>query len=95
MAIRDKNTENEYFWITPFKEQDGRFSGRIDNSPRWVKSVKFGQTFAFSEDEIVDWLYMDGGKMKGNFTVCAIMKREPSQAEVEAVKKRFGLECEF
>ena len=27
VAIRDKNTENEYFWITPFKEQDGRFSG--------------------------------------------------------------------
>ena len=58
-----------------------------------MKSVKFGQTFAFSEDEIVDWLYMDGDKMKGNYTICAILKREPSQAE--AVKKHFGLECEF
>ena len=92
VAVRDKN-DVEYFWVTPFTEQDGRFSGRINNTPRSVKTVKFGETFTFSEGEIVDWLYLDGGKMKGNYTACALLKREPGQAD--AFKKRFGLECDL
>jgi uncharacterized protein YegJ (DUF2314 family) len=93
VAIRDPGTENEYFWITPFREQDGRFIGRIDNIPRLVRSVRLGQTFAFSHGEIADWLYYEGGKMKGNYTACATTKREPGKAE--AFKKEFGLECDF
>jgi uncharacterized protein YegJ (DUF2314 family) len=92
VAIRDKSNV-EYFWILPFKEQDGKFSGRIDNTPRLVKTVKSGQSFDFSEGEIVDWLYMDGGKMKGNYTACALLKRDPGQAA--AFKARFGLECDL
>jgi len=92
VAVRGPGTDNEYFWIASFKEQDGRFTGRINNTPRMVKTVKAGQTFAFTEDEIVDWLYLDNGKMKGNYTACVLLKREPGQAE--AFKKQFGLECE-
>jgi len=92
VAVRGPGTDNEYFWIASFKEQDGRFTGRINNTPRMVRSVKAGQTFAFTEDEIVDWLYLDNGKMKGNYTACVLLKREPGQAE--AFKKQFGLECE-
>lgn len=32
--------------------------------------------------------------MKGNYTACAILKREP-KAQQEAFKKRFGLECDI
>lgn len=92
VAVRDK-TEVEYFWVTPFTEQDGRFSGRINNTPRTVKTVKFGESITFSEGEIVDWLYLDAGQMKGNYTACALLKREPAQAA--AFKKRFGLECDL
>src|SRR5262245_32644931 len=91
VAVRDKN-EVEYFWVTPFTEQDGRFTGRINNTPRLVTTVKFGQPFTFSEGEIVDWLYLDAGRMKGNYTACALLKREPSQAA--DFKKKFGLDCE-
>lgn len=52
-----------------------------------------GQSFDFSEGEIVDWLYMDGAKMKGNYTACALLKREPGQAA--AFKARFGLDCDL
>jgi uncharacterized protein YegJ (DUF2314 family) len=93
VAVHD-GSNTEYFWITPFKEQDGRFNGSINNTPRVVKTVKFGQSFDFSEGEIVDWLYVDGGRMKGNYTVCVILKREPKE-QAEAAKKRFGLECDL
>jgi uncharacterized protein YegJ (DUF2314 family) len=93
VAVHD-GSNTEYFWITPFKEQDGRFNGRIDNTPRAVKTVRFGQTLDFSADEIVDWLYVDSGKMKGNYTVCVLLKREPKE-QLEAAKKRFGLDCDL
>jgi uncharacterized protein YegJ (DUF2314 family) len=92
VAVHDGGN-TEYFWITPFREQDGGFTGVINNTPRSVKSVKFGQALAFSEKEIVDWLYVDGGKMKGNYTVCVLLKHE-SKADAEAAKARFGLECD-
>src|SRR5262245_38418770 len=31
VPVDDEATE--YFWITPFKRADGKFSGRIDNKP--------------------------------------------------------------
>jgi len=83
----------EYFWLSPFEPRDGRYSGRINNTPRMAKTVKFGQVIEFSEDEIVDWLYLEDGKMRGNFTACAMLKREPAD-QAEAMRKEFGLSCD-
>jgi uncharacterized protein YegJ (DUF2314 family) len=84
---------NEFFWISPFEPRDGKYVGHINNTPRMVKTVKLGQAIEFSEDEIVDWLYRENGKMRGNFTACALLKREPAD-QVEAMKKQYGLSCE-
>jgi uncharacterized protein YegJ (DUF2314 family) len=84
---------NEYFWLTQFEPRGDKYAGRINNTPRSAKQVKFGQVVEFSEAEIVDWLYMEGGKMRGNFTACAMLKREPAD-QVEAMKKQYGLSCE-
>lgn len=93
VAIRD-GEQAEYFWITPFTTKDGAFSGEINNTPRLVHSVKLGQTITFDKSEIVDWMYLDGDKMKGNYTACALLK-SASKREVEEFKKRFGLDCDF
>ena len=55
--------------------------------------MKFGQVIEFSESEIVDWLYTENGKMIGNFTACALLKREPPD-QLEAMKKQYGLSCD-
>ena len=85
----------EYFWVGNFTQTDAGFTGTINNQPRMVRSVKFGQQYAFPREHIVDWTYIDRNerRMVGNFTVCALLTKE-SQAEQEATKKRFGLRCE-
>ena len=83
----------EYFWVTQFNANGDRFSGKIDNTPRMVRSVAAGQIIQFSEGEITDWMYMDGGKMKGNYSACALLQREPKDQR-DAVKNRFGLNCD-
>jgi uncharacterized protein YegJ (DUF2314 family) len=85
--------DNEYFWLTQIGPRGDRYAGRINNTPRAAKQVSFGQVIEFSEAEIVDWLFMEDGKMHGNFTACALLKREPAD-QAEAMKKQYGLSCE-
>ena len=93
VGIPAGDDSSEFFWISPFEPRGGKYTGRINNTPRMVKTVKLGQTIEFSEDEIVDWLYTEDGKMRGNFTACAMLKHEPPD-QVEAVKREFGLSCD-
>jgi uncharacterized protein YegJ (DUF2314 family) len=93
VAVRDQE-QLEYLWIAPFERRDGGFSGRINNQPRTLGNVRFGQTISFAQAEIVDWTYIDDGRMKGSFTTCAILKQEP-RAEANAMMKHYGLECVF
>lgn len=92
VGIRDSG-HTEFFWITPFEQKDGKFTGIISNEPRNVRNVSFGERITFTEAEIADWLYIEAGKMKGNYTGCAILKQEPAKQR-EAYKKRVGLDCD-
>jgi uncharacterized protein YegJ (DUF2314 family) len=92
VAVHD-NGATEYFWVRPFTERDGHFVGKINNTPRSVHNVKLGQTIAFQQSEIVDWLYRENGKMFGNFTACALLKHVPP-SEMEAFEQEYGLNCE-
>lgn len=85
----------EYFWITDFFEEDGGYAGKIGNEPQMVKNVRYNQTYRFSRDQIVDWLYLDKPKRKmvGNFTYCALLTKE-SPVDAAAARKRFNLDCE-
>jgi uncharacterized protein YegJ (DUF2314 family) len=84
----------EYFWITPFSNSGTQFSGEIDNTPRVVHSVKMGQSITFAQSDIVDWLYIENGMMKGNYTACALLKSAP-KSEAEEFKKTVGLNCDL
>jgi len=93
VAVRDQGNV-EYFWIIPFEQRNGSFSGRINNSPETVHNVKLGDRIDFAESEIVDWLYLDGTRLQGNFSACVLLKRVP-RPEAEAAIKRFGMSCEL
>jgi uncharacterized protein YegJ (DUF2314 family) len=87
--------QTEYFWISPFERTDASFSGRINNSPRVISSVKEGEEIRFERSDIVDWTYENTaeGRMYGNFTACALLSHE-SEEEAAEFKAHYGLECE-
>ena len=87
-------TDIEYLWVGNLSIDGDRLSGRIDNAPRTVKTVKAGDTHGFDRADIVDWLYIDRPRrrMHGNFTACALMTREPPK-EAAALRKQLGLAC--
>ena len=93
VAVRE-GERVEYFWITPFTNNGSQFSGEINNTPRVVRSVKLGQqTITFAQSDIVDWMYIENGRMKGNYTACALLKSAPKN-EAEEFKNHFGLNCD-
>ena len=64
----------EFFWSHPFAHVDERFIGQINNTPRSIVNLKMGDTITFIKNEIVDWMYMDAGTTKGNYSAQAILK---------------------
>jgi uncharacterized protein YegJ (DUF2314 family) len=88
------NNGVEFFWIHPFAHVDERFIGQINNTLRSDMTLKRGDTVSFARNEIVDWMYMDGGAMKGNFSARAILKSARPK-DRQAFMRRFGLDLDF
>jgi uncharacterized protein YegJ (DUF2314 family) len=82
----------EYFWITPFQEDGDRIKGSIGNRPQFVRNVKKGETVVFSRADIVDWMYVKGSTMYGNYTACALLAGRPA-AEAAEFRNAYGLKC--
>jgi uncharacterized protein YegJ (DUF2314 family) len=82
----------EYVWVRPFEKRARRYVGQLRSTPLSNQRLKYGDTISFGEKDIVDWYYLDEGKMKGNFTACALLAKEPKE-NAEAFKKEYGLEC--
>ena len=82
----------EYFWMVEIKETASGFSAAIGNGPEIVKSVREGQVIAFKRAQIADWMYSEGGKIKGNYTMCPMLSRM-SRSEAEEMRVKFGMDC--
>jgi uncharacterized protein YegJ (DUF2314 family) len=89
----DEGENTEYFWIALTSEDAAGFTGQVNNEPRMVTSVAFGQKIVFARERIVDWVYQRDDRMLGNYTACAMLEREPEH-ERRAFEQRFGLRCE-
>ncbi len=62
--------------------------------PLTLAGPKKGDTISFGKCDIVDWMYMDAGVMKGNYSARAILKAALPRDRA-AFKRRFGLEFDF
>jgi uncharacterized protein YegJ (DUF2314 family) len=94
VAISDgRNTE--YFWVNKFGREGRSFVGTLSNEPRLVKIHRNDDRITFTENQIVDWMYIDdiNRRMVGNFTACALLSKEPP-AQAAAFKRQYGLTCE-
>lgn len=92
IGIRYNETDAEFFWIRPFRRDGTRFVGRLNNEPRFVKTVKLHDMIAFEEKDIVDWYYFKNDAMVGNYTACALLTKEPLH-ERKQFMREFGLRC--
>jgi uncharacterized protein YegJ (DUF2314 family) len=86
-------SEVEYFWVAPFRQNGDTITGNINNTPRLVKNVRNKQEITFHVNEVSDWMYVEHGRMKGNYSACVLLQSEPKE-QADAFKKKFGLTCD-
>lgn len=91
VRITDRNG-TEHFWVMPFKQTKTGFAGTIANEPEVVESVENGQAITFKREDVSDWGYVQNGKQKGSFTVCALFKTMPAHV-VKQYRDDHGFEC--
>ena len=91
VKITDENG-SEHMWVMPFKQTSTGFSGTIANDPEIVESVENGEEITFKRTDISDWGYVQNGKQKGSFTVCAMFNTMPANV-VKQYREQHGFEC--
>lgn len=62
----------EFMWVSVTGIDGDLVSGRIDNEPLDVGTVKLGSRVRVSAKKLNDWIYTDGDDMQGGFTIKAI-----------------------
>jgi uncharacterized protein YegJ (DUF2314 family) len=65
----------EHFWADGIKRKNGKIWGTIENVPSLVTSVKQGEEITIPEADISDWRYQEDGKLKGAYSVRAMLPK--------------------
>jgi uncharacterized protein YegJ (DUF2314 family) len=73
----------EYMWLASPSFDGKKFSGRLDNEPVSVKTVKKGQIVTVTKDEIADWFYIDKNKLIGGYSIRVLHSRMTAAEQKE------------
>jgi uncharacterized protein YegJ (DUF2314 family) len=81
----------EQVWLADVRYEAGFFTGTIDNELARVKTRKPGDVVRVKKEEISDYMYEEGGKLRGNYTLRALLDRLPPE-EADAWREKLGPE---
>ncbi len=88
-----KKADAEHMWIFGITYDGKIFKGRIGNQPMDTKEVKYGDIVEVKPEQITDWKYVDGGILKGGYTIRVLVK-DFSPKEREKLFKKAGYRFE-
>ena len=83
----------EWFWTSRLRRDGDSFTAEIDNDAELLHNVSQGATVRFTRQDIGDWMYLQNGKVVGNFTACPALAHA-SAAEKRQMKERYGIDCD-
>jgi uncharacterized protein YegJ (DUF2314 family) len=64
-----KDGEVEHIWLADVEFKGNRFHGLVDNQPKKIKGLKYGDRVSVNPDEISDWAFVENGKLMGGYTI--------------------------
>jgi uncharacterized protein YegJ (DUF2314 family) len=59
---------SEYMWLTDLALEGNRIHGAVANFPNRIKRPRFKQRVTITDDQITDWIIVEGGEIQGAFT---------------------------
>ena len=74
----------EYMWVKVSSADATHVTGRLDNTPAFVKSISMGQIVRVPLKGLTDWLVLRAGVLRGGFSIPVIEAKmaqvHPNQA---------------
>jgi uncharacterized protein YegJ (DUF2314 family) len=85
--------KTEWVWVGKLRDiGGGRYAGILDNKPVDVTGFKIGQTIEFRREDVADWVYRNGSKMAGGYSVCILAAKKGDPKVIEKARE-LGFAC--
>lgn len=73
----------EFIWVDVVRAAPGGYVGTIGNKPVHAVDVAMGSTVHVDREDVVDWMYLLDGRLRGGYTIVALSFGSPEQADYE------------
>jgi len=83
----------EFMWVDQIQRSGDHFTAILGDTPEDVHNIKRGDRVEFEKSDIFDWLYIENGKVKGNYTVCPLLLAGPKE-QLEEYRVNYGIVCD-
>ncbi len=71
---------DEGIWVGALKRKGKQVSGQLADKPDNMPGYHTGSPVTFDESQIVDWMYLEGGRHYGYFSPRVLVKLHPEEA---------------
>ncbi|WP_073990392.1 YegJ family protein [Rhizobium etli] len=83
----------EFMWVYQIEASGDDFTALLGDRPEYIHNIKQGDRVEFKRSDIFDWLYVENGKIKGNYTACPLLLAGPKE-QLEQYREVYGIVCD-
>ncbi|MEM1208411.1 MAG: DUF2314 domain-containing protein [Planctomycetota bacterium] len=81
----------EHIWITDLSWDGQKFTGILGNEPVDTSAVAFGDRVSVTPQELSDWMYVDGNRVVGGYTI-RVLQQQSSPEQRQRFLEMTGLD---
>ncbi|RWX13763.1 DUF2314 domain-containing protein [Rhizobium hidalgonense] len=83
----------EFMWVYQIEASGDHFTALLGDTPEYIHNIKLDARVEFEKSDIFDWMYIENGKVKGNYTACPLLLAGPKE-QLEQYREIYGIVCE-
>ncbi|PDT15153.1 hypothetical protein CO670_19210 [Rhizobium sp. J15] len=87
------DAEVEYMWVYQIEASGDHFTALLGDTPEYLHNIKQEDRVEFEKSDIFDWMYIENGKVKGNYTACPLLLAGPKE-QLEQYREVYGIVCD-
>ncbi|WP_376766407.1 DUF2314 domain-containing protein [Rhizobium sophorae] len=83
----------KYMWVYQIKASGDHFTALLGDTPEYIHNIKADDRVQFEKSDIFDWVYIENGKVKGNYTACPLLLAGPKE-QLEQYLEIYSIVCD-
>jgi uncharacterized protein YegJ (DUF2314 family) len=90
-AMFEQGGHVEHMWVNPVMFDGKAFHGRLNDDPTEITSPKRNDRVVAKPTGVSDWMYIDGNKLRGGYTL-RVMRSRLNEGQQKELEKSLGYE---